>query len=101
VGQSGFPYSRYFDVSLNQGLTSFNAEEPGADRTPFQHIIDLRLEKNFTIGRFQPRIFAEAFNLLNSNTALGIGAKYNTPTYDQITAILSPRILRLGIGLTF
>jgi len=101
VGQSGFPYARYFDVTLNQGLSSFNGEKPGANRTPFQHLLDLRLEKNFTIGRFQPKLFLEAFNLLNSNTALGIGAKYNSPTYDEITSILSPRILRVGVGLTF
>lgn len=101
VGQSGFPYARGFDVSLNQGTTTFPAEKPGAQRTPFQHLIDLRIEKNFTVGRFQPRLFAEAFNLLNSNTALGIGSVYGTSSYDQITAIISPRIFRLGIGLSF
>jgi len=101
VGQSGFPYARGFDVSLNQGTLTFNAEEPGAQRTPFQHLIDLRLEKNFTMGRFQTRLFAEVFNLTNSNTALGIGSIYGTSSYDEITSILSPRILRVGLGLSF
>jgi len=101
IGQSGFPYQRWFNVDLSQGVTGFSAEEPGAQRTPFQHLIDIRLEKMFTIGKVQPRVFFEVFNLFNSNTAIGIGAQYDSPTYDQITAILSPRIMRVGVGFQF
>ena len=101
IGQSGMPYARMFSVSLNQGRTSFNAEAPGAKRTPLQHMIDLRLEKNFQVGRMRPSVFFEAFNLLNGNTAIGIGGLYNSPTYNKTTAILPPRIFRLGVALNF
>jgi len=101
IGQSGAPYSRYFNVFLNQGPTSFNAETPGTQRTPFQSMLDIRVEKNFAVGRVRPSIFFEAFNLLNSNTAIGTGALFGSPTYGQTTAILPPRIFRVGLGLNF
>ena len=101
IGQSGAPYARFFNVELNQGIMSFNAETPGAKRTPFQHMIDVRLEKSFLVGRIKPSVFFEAFNLLNSNTAIGIGAQVDSPTFNQITAILPPRIFRVGVALTF
>jgi len=101
VGQSGFPYQRYAGFELNQGLNYFSGELPGAQRTAFQHLIDLRIEKSFVAGKIQPRIFFEVFNLLNANTAISIGAQNDSPTYNQITAILPPRILRVGVGLQF
>jgi hypothetical protein len=64
-------------------------------------MIDLRLEKNFQVGRMRPSVFFEAFNLLNGNTAIGIGGLYNSPTYNKTTAILPPRIFRLGVALNF
>jgi hypothetical protein len=101
IGQSGMPYARVFSVILSTGPTTFNAETPGAKRTPFQSMIDVRLEKSFQLGRTRPSVFFEAFNLLNSNTAIGIGSLYKSPTFDKITAILPPRILRLGVALNF
>ncbi len=101
IGQSGTPYARTFNVRLNQGTSSFNAELPGTQRTPFQHMIDVRLEKRFQTGRFHPNVFLEVFNLLNANTAIGTGGLYNSPTYGKITAILPPRIFRVGVGLSF
>ena len=101
IGQSGTPYARTFNVRLPRGISAFNSETPGSQRTPFQHMIDIRLEKRFQAGRLQPNVFFEAFNLLNSNTATGTGALYNSPTYGRTTAILPPRIFRLGVGLGF
>ncbi len=101
IGQSGMPYARTFTVNLSTGPTTFNAEAPGAKRTPFQSMIDVRLEKNLQVGRVRPSVFFEAFNLLNSNTAIGIGALYKSPTFDKTTAILPPRIFRLGVALNF
>ena len=88
-------------MGLNQGPSIFNAEAPGAKRTPFQHMVDVCLEKNFQLGRVRPSVFFEAFNLLNGNAAIGIGGLYNSPTYGKITAILPPRIFRLGLSLNF
>lgn len=101
IGQSGTPYARTFNVRLPRGISSFNAEIPGSQRTPFQHMIDLRLEKRFQAGNLQPSVFFEAFNLLNANTAIGTGALWNSPTYGKTTAILPPRIFRLGVSLQF
>ncbi len=64
-------------------------------------MLDVRVEKNFAVGRVRPSIFFEAFNLLNSNTAIGTGALFGSPTYGQTTAILPPRIFRVGLGLNF
>jgi hypothetical protein len=101
IGQSGSPYARNFRVNLSTGPTGFNGEIPGSKRTPFQHMVDVRIEKNILVGSVRPSIFFEAFNLFNANTAIGIGSQYASPTFDQITAILPPRIFRLGVGLNF
>jgi len=101
IGQSGAPYARFFQVTLSTGPTSYNGEKPGGKRTPFQHMVDFRIEKNILVRGVRPCIFFEAFNLFNSNTAIGLGAQFGSPTYDQITAILPPRIFRLGVGLNF
>jgi len=101
VGQSGYPYQRWFNVELNQGLSGFGGEIPGSQRTPFQHLVDIRLEKMFRIGNVMPKVFFEVFNLFNANTAIEIGSQYDNPTYGQTTAILSPRILRMGVGFQF
>jgi hypothetical protein len=101
IGQSGYPYARSFTTTLNQGASGFNAEPQGSQRLPFQHLLDLRLEKRFRKNRYQPRVFFEAFNLLNSNDATGIGSAIGTPSYNKITSILPPRTLRIGFGLQF
>lgn len=101
VGQSGYPYAQKFNYKLGQGTLSFNGEKPGSQRLPFQHIVDIRVEKNFIFRNIRPKIFLEAFNLLNGNTALSIGNLYGSPTFTKTTAILPPRIFKLGIGFAF
>ena len=101
IGQSGYPYTRSFTTTLNQGSSGFNAEPQGSQRLPFQHLLDVRVEKRFQLKGYQPRVFFEAFNLLNSNDATGIGSLIGSPTYERITAIMPPRTLRVGLGLQF
>ena len=83
------------------GFGTFRGEPPGSQRTPFMHRIDLRLEKSFNIGKIRPNVFAEAYNLLNSNTVIQVGDTYGNPYYEKAMMIMPPRIFKLGLGLRF
>lgn len=101
TGQSGYAYTRFFRTRLNQGNVDVNAEMQGSSRYPFQHLVDMRLEKRFEAAQFMPRVYFEAFNLLNSNTAKLIGRQFGNPTLGKATELLQPRIFRVGLGLSF
>jgi hypothetical protein len=101
VGQSGYPYARTFNYSVRQGTLTLNGEELGSNRLPFQHLVDLRIEKNLNFGNFRSRVFMEVYNLLNSNADISRGTLYGSPTFLKATAILPPRILKLGVGFEF
>jgi hypothetical protein len=100
-GQSGYAYARSFLVEYDIGFGTFRGEAPGSQRTPFMHRIDMRVEKSFNLGKIRPNVFAEAYNLLNSNTAIQVGDTYGNPYYEKAMMIMPPRIFKLGLGLRF
>ena len=73
-------------------------------RLPAVSSLDVRIEKGFTIDRFNLLFDLDIFNLANSATVLG--RQYNLrltgPTgFDQILEVMNPRILRLGARVNF
>jgi hypothetical protein len=53
----------------NQGRITFNAEPQGSHHYPIAPILDLRLEKTFTIAdRFRIGVMADIFNVFNDDT---------------------------------
>ena len=95
---------------LNQGRTRVSAAGRGEDDNPASlgqrldavTILDLRLEKQFTMpGRWgQLALHFDAFNLFNEN-AVRNAVQNAGPAYGRITSIVSPRMLRLGLGWSF
>jgi hypothetical protein len=78
------------------------------------YLFDIRVEKQFTIhDRFHLGVFFDTFNIFNSNadqtqsTTTGVktvtidGTKYSTPLSLSPTAVLSPRVFRLGVKFAF
>jgi carboxypeptidase family protein len=74
--------------------------------------LDLRLAKTIKFGGAGLTASAELFNALNNNVVLGRSRQANTGTFistiagaepglGRIEEILSPRVLRLGLNLTF
>jgi hypothetical protein len=76
-------------------------EALGTQRDPAQHVVNLKASRPFRLGG-QRRISlsGEVFNLFNVNTATTVRYVSST-TYGAISAILPPRVARIGIEFNF
>lgn len=90
-------------LTLNQGAQTNFAETRGSRGYPSLSILDFKLEKVFTIGPVRLSIFGDVFNALNQGKATGVWTRSSGGTYDfeEMTAINSPRIFRLGAKIDF
>jgi Carboxypeptidase regulatory-like domain len=98
--QSGHPFGRTFNASLNNsGNIRVLAEPIGSRRLDHVTILDVRLEKGFrfSVSR-RVAAFLDVFNLLNANPVQnanwGSGSGFLQPLN-----ILAPRIARIGARL--
>lgn len=112
--QSGLPLNRVVQVTLRTGTLNYQAEAPDAYRAPNVTIADLSVDKRFAwSGSHSVSLFLAAFNFLNANTATAedniVGVR-TTPFNGQVvsyqrflrpTDILPPRVVRVGVNLTF
>lgn len=104
---SGTPYTRVIrsedlGLDLDQGNVSINAEPRGSRLLPDLYIWDLRMEKEFRIKElFRIGLIADMFNVLNANTATSVETISSSPSYtfEEVTGILDPRIVRLGVRI--
>jgi hypothetical protein len=75
--------------------------DPDAFRYPDIHLLDLRVEKEFSLSDFGLTLGVDVFNALNESYVLqrqGLLAKNNA---DHVLEIVSPRVFRLGARLSF
>jgi hypothetical protein len=102
TGLSGTPRQRtYVFRNLPQSSTlTMRVAEYGEEHLPHQHIVNFRVGKRFNIKNFRLDANAELFNALNVNTITGMNDA-SGPSYDAITGIMPPRIVRLGATLAF
>ena len=99
--QSGLPYGRTFDTTLNYGTVRVLAEPMGTHRQREVIIADMRLEKAFTLaGPLELSGMLDLFNAFNSNAEERInwnsGASYLRPLQ-----VIPPRVARVSFRLTF
>ncbi len=109
---SGIPYTRVLRSyeaglgSLYQGGVTIFAEPRGTHELPDQHLLDLRIEKAFQVGRGEVAIQADVYNAFNNNRTTSIG---NVTNYDwfqdergqSIYGIMGPRYFQLGLIYRF
>ena len=107
---SGVPYTRVIRSyeaglgSLYQGGVSIFAEARGTRRLPDQHLLDLRIEKAFNVGRGEIALQFDAYNVFNNNKATSVG---NVTNYDMfldhqsVYGIMGPRFFQLGVLYRF
>ena len=86
-----------------RGTRTVRGEPVDANRYPTVAILDFRLDKSFDMGKagkFSPML--DVFNILNSGVATTIRTT-NTATapFNEVTAILNPRVIRFGIRYNF
>lgn len=102
--QSGFNYARTISVTMPvEGTRTIRVQPIDSNRYPSVAILDLRLDKSLDMGKFgkiQPML--DIFNIMNSGVPTSIRTT-NTATapFNDVTAILNPRVIRFGVRFTF
>jgi hypothetical protein len=101
--QSGTPLAR--DVLYRTGLTSLASltvrmEPIGTQRLPAVRLLNVRATKQFHLNRNRFSVQFDLYNALNSSDATSESFR-SGPTYGTISAILPPRVARLGINYSF
>lgn len=96
-------------VALTQVTQSLQVEPVGVSRLPSNSIASLRVSKNIVFGRSRITPAIDVFNLTNSNTPQNLINQLG-PTYGRVAAtsvagggagVLRPRMVRLGVSMTF
>jgi hypothetical protein len=98
--QSGQPFARTFLAGtangINYGSQRILAEPFGTQRQDNISVLDVRVEKVFTIARTKVSGFFDIYNLGNSDASQNItwnsGSAYLLPT-----TVIGPRIMRFGV----
>lgn len=105
---SGSRYTRLINsldlgLDLYQGEEDIYAEERGSQGLPAQAILDLRLEKQFHVKGLTLGVFADGFNILNTNEAVAVETLSSNVNreYGVMTEIQDPRMFRLGFKFAF
>src|SRR5205085_5484940 len=102
-GKQGTPYPLFVNASLGLDGTQRVLVTPTVDSQRFKDLwdLDLRLAKNIRFGRGSAAVTADLFNVFNSNTELNRQRNLQATTFHVLNDNLSPRILRLGLRLSF
>ena len=107
-GREGYPlrYSRRVNRAPiadtpGVGLDVPIASEADTFRYPDVHLLDLRVEKEFRLSDFGLTVGADLFNALNESYVLQRQSILGLTTGDHVLEVVSPRILRLGVRLSW
>jgi hypothetical protein len=103
TSQSGSPWAR--DARFTTGLVRSTSlvllmEDPAARRLPTQNLLNFRVEKRQKIGPGTAAFQFDLFNVTNTNAELGVTTRSGA-SFGQITSIIPPRVVRLGVSYTF
>jgi hypothetical protein len=102
--QSGFNFGRTISVAMPvEGNRTIRVEPITSNRYPSVSILDLRLDKSVDMGKFgKVTPMLDVFNVLNSGVPTTVRTT-NTATapFQEVTAILNPRVLRFGVRFNF
>jgi Carboxypeptidase regulatory-like domain len=112
TGRQGYPIRYVNRLNGQRAADNFGVfdvpikSDPDAFRNDDVHVLDLRLEKEFTFNDFGLTLGADCFNALNSATVLQrqgilVSGGANVGTGDHVQEILSPRVFRLGARISF
>ena len=99
--QSGENYGRSLTFTFpNDGSRTFRVEPIDTRRYPTVAILDVRADKSFRFGRYG-RLTGQfdVFNILNSGVPTTV--RLTTVAFHEVTAILNPRVVRVGVRYDF
>jgi outer membrane receptor protein involved in Fe transport len=101
--QSGYNIAREISVALpGAGSEVILADRLENDRAPNVGILDFRVEKSFNLGGRKGTItpMLDVFNATNSDTIVNFRLRSGS-RYNEVIALLDPRIFRFGIRYSF
>jgi hypothetical protein len=101
--QSGRQWGRTISAALtNAGSQTVRVEPANFNRAPNVGIFDIRADKSFTLPGKAGRLTAilDVFNLTNSSTVTNFRITTGA-TFQEVLAILDPRIVRFGVRYEF
>jgi hypothetical protein len=99
---TGNTYNKWIRVdNIAQRATNILADPAGSMyRYPDRTNLDLRIQKDFRIGKVRVGVLADAFNLFNSGTINGRITQAG-PEFGETTSIVYPRRFRVGLRVYF
>jgi hypothetical protein len=102
-GRQGNPFPVFRQATLGLDGAQRVLISPLLDDMRFDNTwnLDLRWAKRFAMEHVNARFEADLFNVLNNNVELQRERNAASPNYYRLNQILSPRILRFGLRLTF
>jgi hypothetical protein len=101
--RSGNPLARtaLFRGGVQIPSITLRVEPLGTSRLPSLNILNLRVEKRFSLGPGKTlAVRVNAFNAMNINTVTSI-TQQSGASFGRPTAIIKPRIIQLGATYTF
>ncbi|MEA2603047.1 MAG: hypothetical protein QOF89_4039 [Acidobacteriota bacterium] len=105
-GRQGYPipYFRRVNLPANQQFATENVQltsRPDSSRLDDIHVVDARVEKEFTFSDFGLTLGVDCFNLFNKSYVLQRNHRQQQTTSDFVREIISPRVIRFGARLSF
>lgn len=99
--QSGYGFTRVIAASLpNAGTVNFFLDDlrnQYSDRVP---ILDFRIDKTVTIGKYRVAAMLDVYNTLNNNAVTNFNV-VNGAQFNRIIATLDPRVVQMGFRFQF
>lgn len=99
--QSGENFGRTLAVNFpNDGARTFRVEPISTRRYPSVSIVDARLDKSISVSKLgKITLQADLFNIVNSGVPTSL--RLTTVNFQEVTAILAPRVFRVGVRYDF
>jgi hypothetical protein len=99
--QDGQPFARLAVADgLTQGPEPIRAYPNGRTRFSFVGTVDMRVQKDFAVGRGRLGLFVDVFNLFNTDREVEEIAN-SGPDFRAVSAVEPPFSLRLGLRVRF
>jgi len=100
--QSGRQFGRSLSFAFpGDGTQNVRVEEVTSNRAPTVNIFDIRVDKQFTFGKYGRLTgVIDVFNAFNSGTVTNFSTVTGA-TYKRVIGILDPRVVRFGARFDF
>jgi hypothetical protein len=105
-GRQGYPIPYFVRVLTgpNQQFAAYTlqlTDSPDEFRLDDIHMVDARVEKEFTFSDFGFTLGVDVFNVFNESYILQRNHRIGQTTSDHVREISSPRVVRFGARLSF